>query len=73
MQDLAHKKYHSTARDAATMARNSNAGKLILGHFSARYNDLGNLLDEATKVFKPTVISEEGVKYNISIEDQKNS
>ncbi len=73
MQDLAHKKFHSTARDAATMARNSNAGKLILGHFSARYNDLGNLLDEATKVFKPTVISEEGVKYNISIEEQKNS
>ena len=29
--------------------------------------DLNSLLDEATKVFKPTVISEEGVKYNISI------
>ena len=69
MQDLAHKKFHSTARDAATMAVNSNVEKLILGHFSARYNDLGSLLDEATKIFKSTVISEEGVKYNISTGD----
>ena len=65
MSDIAHEKFHSTAREAAIMATKSNVGKLILGHFSARYNELNILLEEATSVFNHTVISEEGVKYNI--------
>ena len=65
MQDLANQKFHSTAKDAATMAKKSNAGSLLLGHFSARYKDLNILLKEAMKIFEPTIISEEGMKYYI--------
>lgn len=65
MKKLATEKFHSTARDAATMAKNSKAGKLILGHFSARYKDLNILLKEATEVFEHTIISKEGMEYFI--------
>lgn len=65
MQELASEKFHSTARDAATIAKKSNAGKLILGHFSARNNNLNILLEEAVKIFKTTIISEEGTEYII--------
>lgn len=66
LQHLARERFHSTAKDAATIAHKSNAGKLILGHFSARNTDLNILLEEAVEVFSPTVISEEGVKYDVS-------
>ena len=66
LKELANKKFHSTSKDAATIAKKSNASSLILGHFSARYNDLNTLLEEATSIFKPTIVSAEGVKYNIS-------
>ena len=66
LKELANKKFHSTSKDAATIAKKSNAGSLILGHFSARYNDLNTLLEEATSIFNPTIVSAEGVKYNIS-------
>ena len=66
MQELAQAKYHSTAKDAATMAKNAKVSKLILGHFSARNKEKSLLLDVATEVFKATIISEEGVEYTIS-------
>ena len=43
--------YHSTARQAATVARDAQVGKLLLGHYSARYNDERVLLNEAKEVF----------------------
>ncbi|NQU32493.1 MAG: ribonuclease Z [Bacteroidetes bacterium] len=66
MQDKAHEKFHSTARDAANMAKNANATKLILGHFSARNKELTSLLAEACVIFENTIISEEGIEYLIS-------
>lgn len=65
-KELANEKFHSTAKDAALMAKKSKAEKLILGHFSARYRDLNILLEEACTVFNPTILSKEGVRYNIS-------
>jgi len=47
----AKKYYHSTAAQAATVARDANVGKLLLGHYSARYNDENVLLNEAKEVF----------------------
>ena len=38
-EDRAKLYYHSTARQAATIARNAGVGKLLLGHYSARYNN----------------------------------
>ncbi|MBC8320635.1 MAG: ribonuclease Z [Bacteroidetes bacterium] len=66
LQDMATEKFHSTADDAATIAQKSNAGKLILGHFSARNNNLSTLLEQALMIFNSTFISKEGEKYLIS-------
>ncbi|MCQ2058532.1 MAG: ribonuclease Z [Bacteroidaceae bacterium] len=55
----ANQYYHSTTVQAATIAGKANAGKLILGHFSAKYQDENQLLDEALKVFPNTVLAKE--------------
>ena len=56
---------HSTARDAADVARRAGAQKLILGHFSARYKDVSVLVDEARAVFQNTEAAEELKRYKI--------
>lgn len=43
---------HSTAKQAATIAKKAEVGSLILGHYSARYKDLNNHLNEAKEVFE---------------------
>lgn len=57
---------HSTGRDAASIALRSKAGRLLLGHFSARYRDLGPLLDEAREVFANTFLAEEGTAWHVT-------
>ena len=59
-KDLAEKTYHSTARQAAQIAKDAKAGKLIIGHFSSRYRDLNVLLNEAREVFPDTELAREG-------------
>lgn len=54
LQDMADYTGHSTAKEAATIARDANVGKLILGHFSNRYNDLNVMLEEAKPIFENT-------------------
>ena len=54
-------KYHTTARQAAIIARDAGAGKLVIGHFSARYNDGEKLLKEATEIFPETVLASDGL------------
>jgi ribonuclease Z len=60
-EDLARAKetYHSSAQQAALIARSAQAGKLILGHFSARYPDETVLLNEAKEIFPNTVLADE--------------
>jgi ribonuclease Z len=68
MQDLqqsAKDKMHSTAMEAALIAKKGNVKKLLIGHFSARYEDLQPLLDEARSVFPDTILAEDGIKINI--------
>jgi ribonuclease Z len=68
MQDLAHAaadKLHSTAMEAATIASLAGVKKLLIGHFSARYEDIGPLLAEARSVFPETYPAEEGICINI--------
>ena len=57
--------YHSTARQAAWVARDAGVKKLILGHFSARYNNEQALLDEAKEVFGNTYLAKEGLVFDI--------
>lgn len=56
LKDMADYTGHSTAKEAATIARDANAGKLILGHFSNRYKNLDVLLEEAKTVFENSFI-----------------
>jgi len=56
---MAEKYCHSTARQAAMVARDAGVGKLVLGHYSSRYEDETVLLDEARTVFANTVLSDE--------------
>ena len=55
----AEKYYHSTARQAALVARDAGVGKLLLGHYSSRYEDEQVLLDEAQKVFPNSRLTSE--------------
>lgn len=57
--------FHSTARQAAVIARQAKADKLLLGHFSARYRELDPILDEARQVFKNCELAVEGMEINI--------
>ncbi|MGQ0829522.1 MAG: ribonuclease Z [Bacteroidota bacterium] len=58
--ERAKETYHSTALQAATIAKKAEAGKLMIGHYSARYKDLQPLLDEAKSVFSNTILAIEG-------------
>lgn len=60
-EDMAKMYFHSTAAQAAQVASDANVGKLILGHYSARYEDENRLLDEAKNIFPNTVLSDEGL------------
>ena len=62
---LAKKTHHSTALQAATIARDAQAGRLIIGHFSSRYKDESLLLQEARQLFANTILAEEGLKISL--------
>lgn len=51
---------HSTAKQAGMVAQQSNAKKLIIGHFSSRYDVLDELLAETRAVFENSFIANEG-------------
>lgn len=53
---------HSTAKQAAQIAKLSNVKKLMLGHFSARYTDNRILLNEAREIFPNTILANEGLR-----------
>ena len=55
----AEKYCHSTARQAAMVARQAGVGKLLLGHFSSRYEDETVLLQQAREVFENTLLTNE--------------
>ncbi|NRB47092.1 MAG: ribonuclease Z [Saprospiraceae bacterium] len=54
---------HSTALQAAKIAKQANVGRLILGHFSSRYEDINSFADEAKAVFPTVVAGVEGETY----------
>lgn len=56
---------HSTARQAAELAKAASVGRLVLTHFSPRYGDLQPLLNEARAVFPETYLAEEGRMFTI--------
>lgn len=67
-RDFAEKTMHSTARDAARIAELAGVKKLLIGHFSSRYNDAVLFENEARTVFTNTFAAEEGKTYGIEQE-----
>lgn len=57
--------WHSTSQDAARVARDASVGKLLLGHFSARYNNESQLLEEAKEIFPNSYLTREGATFDI--------
>ena len=56
---------HSTARQAAEFAKSASARRLVIGHFSARYENEKILLNQAKEVFEHTILATEGLKIMI--------
>jgi ribonuclease Z len=56
---------HSTAGQAALLAKQANVGKLLIGHFSTRYKNVATLVKEGRAVFPETYAVEDGDKFSI--------
>jgi len=61
----AYETFHSTATDAARIAKAAEVRKLVLGHYSARYHGLSAFEQEATSIFTPVVLGNEGLRIKI--------
>jgi len=57
--------FHSTARQAAEIARKANVKRLVIGHYSARYEELHTLKKEAEEIFPDTILGEEGLTLSV--------
>lgn len=57
--------FHSTAGQAALMAKAAGVSRLVLGHFSSRYEDETQLLSEAQAIFPNTCLSKEGLRFSV--------
>ena len=57
--------FHTTAQQAAEIARDAEAKQLVIGHFSARYEDESVLLKEAQAVFPNTLLAKENLRITI--------
>lgn len=53
--------FHSTARQAADIALKAGVKRLVIGHYSARYEDLEELHREAKEIFPETILGAEGM------------
>lgn len=62
----AKERYHSTAAQAAMVARDAKVGALLTGHYSSRYKDEKDFLREAGEVFPKVILNDEGVSVDIS-------
>ncbi len=65
MADRAIVTHHSTAAQAATIAKMAGVKKLILGHYSTRYKDPTPLLNEAREIFPETYLTSEGDTFEL--------
>lgn len=62
----AQKYYHSTAAQAAMVAKNAGVGMLLLGHYSSKYGDESVLLNEARSVFPDSYLTDELDVFDVS-------
>jgi ribonuclease Z len=65
LKDRAIETNHSTAKEAAELAKNANVKNLILTHFSARYNDESVLLNEAKQIHESVIAAKDLLEIEI--------
>lgn len=59
-KQLAQQTQHSTAKEAATIARDAQVGSLILGHYSSRYKNISLFAAEAREIFPNVTLASDG-------------
>lgn len=64
-KELAKTTKHSTAKEAAEIAKQANVSKLIIGHYSSRYKDIQAFKTEAQAVFENTELAVEGKVFEV--------
>ena len=62
---VAKERGHSTAAEAAMVARDSGASRLLLGHYYSRYKDDKLFEEEARKIFPDAIAAYEGLTINL--------
>lgn len=65
LQEQAYTRFHSTTRQAGTIALKAGVKKLLIGHFSSKYNELEPFLTETQEVFGNTELAMEGQTYEV--------
>ncbi|MDE7181290.1 MAG: ribonuclease Z [Muribaculaceae bacterium] len=58
-------RFHSTARQAATVARDAGAHRMLTGHYSSRYKDDTQFAREAEEVFPDVILNKEGLRIDL--------
>lgn len=69
LKALAKSSSHSTARQAAIIARDAGVGQLLLGHFSSRYRDLKPFKEEAKAIFANVELARDNQVYSVEYSD----
>ena len=62
-QHLTQKTKHSTAKEAALIAKKANVTHLLLGHYSTRYGNIELFREEAQTVFSNVFLSDDGKEF----------
>lgn len=65
LHERAAARYHSTTVQAAAIAQKAEVKKLLIGHFSSKYESLDEFLNESTAVFENTELAMQGICYII--------
>ncbi|MDT0554872.1 ribonuclease Z [Patiriisocius hiemis] len=63
--ELATKTMHSTAKEAAAIAKKANVGRLILGHYSGRYKDITLFKEQASLLFENVLLANDGKVFDL--------
>lgn len=65
LEERAAARFHATTKQAAEIAKAGNVKKLLIGHFSSKYETLEEFLSEATSVFPNTELALEGACFPV--------
>ncbi len=69
--EVAHSTLHSTSGEAAELACLAGVKKLVMGHFSNRYKDVGFMVQEARKIFPESYAAEDGAVFEVEQEREE--